>query len=304
MSNRLGRALRGLSLVCLWLIAAVSAAPALAQTQVVQEGFAPQIHNGVTALAAGWHHSCALHSDGSVFCWGNNDAGQSTPPPATRFIAISAGWFDTCGVRDDHTLTCWGQKPELREVPNGDFDSVAVNDQSQACALNSQGYVRCWGPGYNVWGAQPQSNYVALSAAGDQTCGLSAKYYVIECWRAETVAQPLTVPGGPYRALSVGMDQVCGLQESGEVRCWDTGNNSEREGRAGPFIALTAGGSGVCALNQYGHAECWGSGQLLAPVPADSFTTLIAGHDHACAIRPDGAVSCWGGNYFGEAIPP
>ncbi len=31
---------------------------------------------GVTAIAAGAAHSCALRSDGSVWCWGGNQSGQ------------------------------------------------------------------------------------------------------------------------------------------------------------------------------------------------------------------------------------
>jgi formylglycine-generating enzyme required for sulfatase activity len=32
-------------------------------------------------LALGGHHTCARRTDGTVACWGDNIAGQSTPPP-------------------------------------------------------------------------------------------------------------------------------------------------------------------------------------------------------------------------------
>ncbi|MBI4815755.1 MAG: hypothetical protein HY791_05845 [Deltaproteobacteria bacterium] len=32
-------------------------------------------------IAMGWGHSCAIRTDGSVECWGENDDGEATPPP-------------------------------------------------------------------------------------------------------------------------------------------------------------------------------------------------------------------------------
>ena len=305
MSSRLGRAWRGVSLACLALAAAFAAAPVFAQAQVVAEGVAPPgSSNGVIAVAAGWHHSCALQGDGSAVCWGNNDGGAATPPPGVRFSAISAGWFDTCGVRQDGELECWGLDPELQQVPSGPFVSVALSDQRNACALRVDGSVACWGMGYYPGAPQPVQAYQALSAAGEHSCGLRADGG-IDCWRPETAAWPMAFGNGTYRAVAVGQAQVCGLEQAGDVRCWDLANQYEREGRPGPFTALTAGGGGVCALDAAGQAQCWGSGaQFLGPVPADAFVSVIAGNDHACAIRATGTVACWGGDYFGESNPP
>jgi len=299
MSTRLGRALRGLSLACLWLVAALFAAPALAQVQVMQEGVAPAGSTGVVAVAAGWHHSCALRDDGSVFCWGNNDSGQGTPPPGMRFTAISAGWFDTCGVRDNGELACWGQKPELQQVPLGQFTSVAVSDGGHACALRTDGQTVCWGPAFNDGQPQPLGQHLALSASGDQFCGLRTDYG-IECWRPETAAWPQGIPGGPYRAVTV-QGYACGLEHSGAVRCWDIDNYGiERDARSGVYSAI----SGTCALNELSHADCWGWAQYASYEPGDQLVTLVTGNDHACGIRGDGSLVCWGGNYHGEASPP
>ncbi len=71
-------------------------------------------------VAAGDAHTCALTSDGSVFCWGDNAAGQlgdgtvdarplaSKTPVLMGATAITAGRAHTCALKADHTVACWG----------------------------------------------------------------------------------------------------------------------------------------------------------------------------------------------------
>jgi hypothetical protein len=35
------------------------------------------------SISAGVYHTCGLKGDGTVACWGRNDAGQATPPAGT-----------------------------------------------------------------------------------------------------------------------------------------------------------------------------------------------------------------------------
>jgi alpha-tubulin suppressor-like RCC1 family protein len=70
---------------------------------------------------AGGEHSCAIHADGSFWCWGDNRSGQlgvgDTEPrlSATRVdtlgndvTAAYAGGAHTCVLRTDGSVWCWG----------------------------------------------------------------------------------------------------------------------------------------------------------------------------------------------------
>jgi alpha-tubulin suppressor-like RCC1 family protein len=93
--------------------------------------------NGVTHIDAGTWHSCAITSDGSLWCWGRNDLGQlghssgdatcTDPQPATSFACnptptrvegfpagvkiaqVSCGIYHTCAVTTVGDVYCWGQ---------------------------------------------------------------------------------------------------------------------------------------------------------------------------------------------------
>ena len=82
---------------------------------------------GITAIAAGARHNCALKNDNTIWCWGRNADGQlgtgnKTPsdvpvkvqglPLTSTLISIAAGDNHTCArVKDSDnntTMLCWG----------------------------------------------------------------------------------------------------------------------------------------------------------------------------------------------------
>jgi len=184
--------------------------------------------SGISFVAAGYDHTCAITTLGSVKCWGSNDGGQlgesttdwqSTPIDVVGLdaiaVAIAAGNSETCVVTDAGVVKCWGLGSSVPAVVAGlesNISAVSVGNQ-HACALSRTGGLKCWG-------------HNAEGQLGDGTL--------------EDRAMPVDVIGLTSGAIAVstGMFDTCALTEAGRVMCW--GNNSSGQlgnGEAGYVLS-------------------------------------------------------------------
>jgi len=138
---------------------------------------------GYKGLAIGGDTACAIKSDDTIECWGEEgydpqvDACSSPPhygvtcvtwrdtitwaspstAPSGTFLSISADRGTLfCGVKTDTTLACWGDSGNASQffanIPAGSgWDAVRVTGSNPyACAhKNSDDSVTCWGSAYS-----------------------------------------------------------------------------------------------------------------------------------------------------------
>ena len=186
-----------------------------------------------TAVSAGIGHTCAVVSDGTIRCWGDNFDGslgdgtrEHRDAPVvvsgiTTATAVSAA-DQTCAVLADGTVRCWGQLDCGPVVAASTSDSctrvlapvtvpgistaIAVaTGETHACALLADGTIRCWGGNFE-------------GQLGDPT-------------RADSPV-PVGVPGiVDAVAVSSSREHTCALLADGEIRCWgSTGTSGPEDG--------------------------------------------------------------------------
>jgi alpha-tubulin suppressor-like RCC1 family protein len=133
--------------------------------------------SGVSHLAVGPNHSCAVVTGGAVKCWGYNFYGETgvpaAPTPQAQNIstptavsglagpatAVAAGEGHSCALLAAGTVQCWGHNNDYAELGDATYATtnvpVTVLGVSGAvglaagayhtCALLTGGRVKCWG---------------------------------------------------------------------------------------------------------------------------------------------------------------
>ena len=172
---------------------------------------------GFVSVGAGSRHTCGVRDTGEVECWGNDTAGQSTPP-AGNFFSVSAGGSHTCGVRDTGEVECWGYSAYgPRGAPRGTFVSFSAG-ADHTCGVRDTGEVECWGDDQHGESTPPRGIFASVSAGISHTCGV-LRAGTVQCWGNDTVGQS-TPPAGTYFSVSAGGNHTCGVRDTGEVECW------------------------------------------------------------------------------------
>ena len=123
--------------------------------------------SGAKQVSVGSHATCAVKTNGALYCWGDHGMGESdTPKSVPGFKSeqsastVAVGEWNICVIKPNNGLRCWGGNdygqlgnrttttPES-SVPvygfsNGGVRSVAVGND-HTCAVKMNQSVWCWG---------------------------------------------------------------------------------------------------------------------------------------------------------------
>ncbi|WP_419927275.1 S8 family serine peptidase [Candidatus Poriferisocius sp.] len=268
----------------------------------------PQIGSPTyTTLTAGFEHSCAITSDGTIDCWGSNDWGQ-TDAPDGEFTSIATGHLHSCAINTGGTVECWG-KSDLNQTqaPAGQFTAVtAGNDFS--CGIRPDQTVACWGYDSQRHNEnpdapidppeEPDGRFAAISAGSEHACGIRLDG-TIACWGSNRIGQHDGIPSGQFTAISAGYYHTCGIRSDSTIACWG-GPNRFRQGDLDPpddrFTAISAGFDYTCGIRTDKTVSCWGTntGDGQADPPDGEFIAIAAYVSHTCGIMTNQVVVCWG----------
>lgn len=232
-------------------------------------------------ISAGLTHTCAVLSDGTLWCWGNNDKGQlglgntinqSSPArvgSASNWRSVSAGsGSSTCAVNTSNELFCWGfnfsgqtgvssatnpvTSPTKVTALGASVQSVSVGGTS-VCVVTTAGGVMCW---------------------GSNSEGKVGKAIAIGASTHTPVA--VTNLSGSYTSVAVGDYGACALRNDKNAYCW----GSDLWGQRGDDAATTATDADPTLV-----------------AAGEAVVGLMAGPASNCLIiERNGAVRCWGQN--------
>jgi alpha-tubulin suppressor-like RCC1 family protein len=247
--------------------------------------------SGVSAITAGYDHSCAIAAGGQARCWGNNTYGQlgdnstiTRRTPANVFglgsgvTAIDAGIYHTCAAVAGGALQCWGRNSQGQLGNNTTTSSsapvavVGLDTGVTAVAAGSQHTCALAGDGVKCWGS---------NSSGQLGDGTTARKLV--------PVNVILLPPGAI-AIAAGSAFSCALVPS-----------------ADGSLPLSGGGTMCWGWNTFGQLGDGTTSSSTTPVQVSGLTTgvmgISAGAGHVCTAinsAAGAATKCWGHNDYGQ----
>ena len=184
--------------------------------------------SGITQVSTGLWFSCALKTDHTVWCWGNNANGQLGSDPAinptsntplqvtglSTAIAITAGQDHACALTQAGAMLCWGNNGQGQLGDGGlepaSFTPVQVSGlTSGVSAITAGGFHTCAlvGGGIQCWG------FNSFGQLGNGSTSLSKTPVIVS---GLTSGMTAVIAGG----VNYDIEQTCAITSAGRLKCW------------------------------------------------------------------------------------
>jgi len=243
----------------------------------------------VSTVSNGEDTTCALLTNGSLYCWGDvhGSSMSTTPkyidlPPGRTAVGVSVAEQNTCVLLDNGSISCigsgYGGTNGDGSSTNFPASSVDVGDTyvqlptgrtavsvsmgyRHGCAVLDNGSAMCWGAG-----GQGELGDGSLSTS-------SVPVYV-------------NMPtGSTTQTISTGDGTTCAILGNGSVYCWGMGGRGQLgQGHQDHNRKTTP------------HFVDLGTGRSALAIDTSPYASGSSHYGHACAVLDNGSVKCWGSN--------
>ncbi len=263
----------------------------------------------IVKLRLGGYHGCVLFGDGSLWCWGNNMAGQLAMTPDTLahptpvqiagvsdVVDFALGRYDTCALTRSGSLLCWGINTQYQLGHDNTHDvtcsifggagmcsptptavanvtgvaSIALG-YTQSCVRATSGAVACWGG--NAYGELGHD-------AGDSLCSVYGTPTACNSVPSAVAGLPLVT------SIAAGYGHTVATPSARDAGIFTWGANDYAQLGLGP-------------ADNGAHPTAMSTGL----VGSTGLASLGGSSFFSCAVLPGGGASCWGANADWESSP-
>jgi alpha-tubulin suppressor-like RCC1 family protein len=262
--------------------------------------------SGITSIAAGDSHACAIDEASHVYCWGYNSDGQL----GNRQVSVSKG---TNYVGNGMQVIDWNPQPAIVQSKTGGMLERAVAvacGLDHSCVFVQGGVAACWGNNDHGQLGEPGGSGMFETAAVPSSISLGGAVSVsagLSCSCAVVQGTPSTVQCTGSNASG----QIGGTPpDSGVVVTMPLPPNAQTpQAVTSSFynsphtVVLDTGGKAFGAGDNSGGALGAFSSTQPAAIPGLSNGNVVqvaTSPSHTCAMLADGTLQCIGENNWGE----
>lgn len=191
-----------------------------------------RIEGSFRSVVVGPGAACALRTNATISCWGEESARQfgMLDAPSGSFTQISAGFLHFCAIRSNQTVTCWGDNGAGQlDAPGGSFTSIS-SAGNRTCGIRPDGSAACWGDWH---GSAPEAEggFASIVMTHDGGCYVGEYYddqygtrqHDFGCfgeasWRLPWL--PRDDQGMFTEWAHLDPYSRCGIRTDGGVTCW------------------------------------------------------------------------------------